>query len=646
MKFNHLTVISFADYRNHTRYWLCECDCKDKTRKEIAEPLLVLEYTKSCGCLIKNRKNTEKYKLELEEINKKNGTNIRLKEGVEYVKNRIPITHICTCGKEWDVKPNHILSGNTTSCSMCYTFEDFCLENNRQDVLDRWDYELNDKKPNEITHATANKYYFKCPRGIHKSELNRISDINTNRNVHVYCRQCNSFEQWCLDNNRQDVLDRWDYELNNCKPSEVSYGSSRKKYYFKCPKGLHKSELKNIASFTNSQEGVMNCNQCGSFAQWGLNNIGIDFLDKYWDYEKNTVNPWEISYSCGKKVFIKCQEKDYHGSYPIQCNNFINGKRCGYCKGDKLVHPLDSLGKLLEDKDLLHLWSDKNNKSPYKYTPWANQDTYWKCPEGKHKDYPRSINSSNKLDFKCPECSRELKESIMATTLKQVLKHEYPNTIWEHNAGFRTPKNYISRYDIFVPELDNLLIECQSWYHDDPEKQKIDKLKKQYAIDNSYNYMAIDNRDYTPLKAIQIFFPEIKEIPDYIDLLRDTMINWDLKEAQKLLNEGYTYQEVADIIGVSYSKIQSHTCKGRLEKPKEYKIKRYDKRIKIVCLDKKDDKLIKIYDSISEAAIDIKNNIKSGNNIRIALKNKNKTAYGFKWMEYNEYIELNNNLNT
>ena len=27
-----------------------------------------------------------------------------------------------------------------------------------------------------------------------------------------------SFYDWCIENNRQDVLDRWDYKLNNCSP--------------------------------------------------------------------------------------------------------------------------------------------------------------------------------------------------------------------------------------------------------------------------------------------------------------------------------------------------------------------------------------------------------------------------------------------
>ena len=38
MKFNHWTVIEYAGRKNkdNRRYWLCECDCGNKTRKEIS----------------------------------------------------------------------------------------------------------------------------------------------------------------------------------------------------------------------------------------------------------------------------------------------------------------------------------------------------------------------------------------------------------------------------------------------------------------------------------------------------------------------------------------------------------------------------------------------------------------------------------
>ena len=227
-------------------------------------------------------------------------------------------------------------------------------------------------------HDDNGKYYCqKCAKILYGNENIRKSRLKNGK----------SFAQWCIDNNRQDVLDRWDYELNDCKPNEILH-KSNKKYYFKCPRNIHKSELKHISHFTGGQEGSIDCKQCNSFAQWGIDNIGEDFFEKYWDYEKNNelgIDPWKISHgNSTKKVWIKCQKKDYHDSYPIKPIHFINNVRCPYCNIINKVHLLDSLGTLYPDSILY--WSSKNKKSPYKYSPFSIQEVYWKCPESKHKD--------------------------------------------------------------------------------------------------------------------------------------------------------------------------------------------------------------------------------------------------------------------
>ena len=138
-----------------------------------------------------------------------------------------------------------------------------------------------------------------------------------------------SFYDWCIENNRQDLLDRWDYELNGCSPKDILYGT-KNKYYFKClihPE--HCSELKLINTITSGSKKHLNCKQCNSIAQWFIDN-NLDIKD-YWDYDKNTVDPWEISIGMGKKIWVKCQEKDCHGSYYIRCADFVNGHRCPKC---------------------------------------------------------------------------------------------------------------------------------------------------------------------------------------------------------------------------------------------------------------------------------------------------------------------------
>ena len=70
------------------------------------------------------------------------------------------------------------------------TFEDWCLENNRQDILDLWDYDKNNKSPSEVPAGTKIKYFFKCPNGLHKSESRRLLTITDKPNHNLMCTQC------------------------------------------------------------------------------------------------------------------------------------------------------------------------------------------------------------------------------------------------------------------------------------------------------------------------------------------------------------------------------------------------------------------------------------------------------------------------
>ncbi len=381
---------------------------------------------------------------------------------------------------------------------------------------------------------------------------------NYKNNIHedgrYYCKKCatnlfsvktrtsnklingKSFEQWCINNNRLDILNRWDYELNDCKPSEITF-SNGKKYYFKCPRELHKSELKRISGFISGQEGTMDCKKCISFAQWGIDHLGEDFLEKYWDYEKNIIDPWDVSYgSSTKKVYIKCQEKEYHGSYNIKCKDFTINMRCGYCHG-KLVHPLDSLGKILEDKELLHLWSDKNKKSPYKYTPKSEQKVYWKCPEGIHEDYPRNIKNSNKCNFRCPECDYSKGEEAISNYfiskgLIKIIDEDYKiiDDSFKDKCQYYIPQkkfkglvgtgNGLLSYDFYLPNKQyNLLIEYDGEFHyqviklykNEPIKyaeerlrkqQEHDRLKDEYAENNNINLLRIPYWEFDNIENI------------------------------------------------------------------------------------------------------------------------------------------------
>ena len=212
------------------------------------------------------------------------------------------------------------------------SFYDGCIENGQNEFIDFWDYELNGGcTPRDVGYSSNKTYFFKCERGLHKSEQKMICYL-TNGHASINCRYCNSFSQWCFDNGNEYYLDLWDYEKNECSPRDISYGSN-KKVWFKCPRGLHDSEQKRIDSLTSGNTGFK-CNSCNSIGQYLIDSYGEYALEKYWDSQKNgNLNPFEIPRASRKKVWIKCQKDEMHSSYFIACYSFTsNGNRCPKCK--------------------------------------------------------------------------------------------------------------------------------------------------------------------------------------------------------------------------------------------------------------------------------------------------------------------------
>jgi hypothetical protein len=214
--------------------------------------------------------------------------------------------------------------------------KEWCVSNGRQDILDRWDYILNNVHPEDISVQSKMCFYLKCTNGIHDSSKFQICTL-PKHNSTLECKYCLSFGYWCITNNRNDLLNRWDYELNKCSPMEVTKSSPRV-YYFKCPRGIHESSSYKLSNLTKYTYGAAQCRLCNSFAQWGIDNIDEHFLELYWDYEKNIgVDPWKIAFRARPTtvIYIKCQYDESHGSYKTFPDHFVEGARCPQCSTTK-----------------------------------------------------------------------------------------------------------------------------------------------------------------------------------------------------------------------------------------------------------------------------------------------------------------------
>ena len=178
-----------------------------------------------------------------------------------------------------------------------------------------------------------------------------------------------------------------------------------------------------------------------------------------------------------------------------------------------------------------------------------------------------------------------------------------------------------------------IAIEIQSAYHDKKEQKEKDLVKKNFWINNGYDFFALDIRKYTVLEMCKIFFPYLEEIPDYVDYNFSNCVDFNL--VQNYLNSGYSIKEISKIMNQKHGTIQSLVYRKVVTLPENY-YKDVLKRRPIVRLSKNGD-YISRFVTASEAN---KQGFKSGTVNRV-LKGKQKYAYNSMWVYENDYLSGN-----
>ena len=316
------------------------------------------------------------------------------------------------------------------------SFYEWCIENNKQIYLDNWNYDKNGN-PKNYSYTCSNKIFLKCPRGLHDDSCKIIRNIirpNTNPD---YCDICNSFGQWCLDNDKYVLLKLWDYDLNNCSPFDIGTYSNNS-YYFKCSRKLHESHKHVIYSISKGANNAI-CRKCNSVGQLGIDKYDDDFFSKYWS-SKNTKSAYDIQIGSKQKFWLTCQICG--DEYLIRADHFAKGVRhkgCSLKNGkSKLQKKVENYISILYDKyTLLH----ENNCTIVPKSPINNYNMYY----------------DNEI--------KELKLIIEVHGLQH-----YKTTSWDK---MNAEKQNITQEEVFKKRL---------FY---------DEYKMNYAIEHGYSYLII-----------------------------------------------------------------------------------------------------------------------------------------------------------
>lgn len=392
------------------------------------------------------------------------------------------------------------------------TLGEYLTETYGKNAIELYWSEKNTLSPYDYTCGSHKKVWIKCQN----VEYHEDYDVSCAKFVEnrrcPYCSSVrihkkDSFGQYLEDNN---FIKYWS-DKNNISPYVLSKNSS-KKILMTCEnKHYHGDYSIVVDKYTKGNR----CPYCASkkvhpqdsFAQWGIDNICEDFLEKYWSKD-NVINPYSLPIKSSTIVKMICQNKEYHDDYYIRIYDFTNGKRCSMC-GNHKVHLNDSLGATYTKA--IKIYSKKNKKNVYEVYPHSGIKYWWECENKIHEDYKRSCDVSVKLDFRCPQCSSIKKESFLQEKVRLCL-NELKYTILHENQCSIVPKNPKNKYslpfDNEVVEL-KLIIEVHgqqhyneirgesNWLKDlTPEqylhKRKLyDRYKRFIAHVNGYRYLEI-----------------------------------------------------------------------------------------------------------------------------------------------------------
>ena len=199
---------------------------------------------------------------------------------------------------------------------------------------------------------------------------------------------------------RPDLVERWDYEKNgSITPEMVTLGTGQR-FYWKC-KICNRSYL---ALPSKIAEGSV-CSKHRNLLKYDGNDLATKHpeLLKYWDYEKNDVNPSEIFGGGERVVYWKC-EKGH--SYTKSIIKHVRGEGCPVCAGKKVLVGFNDLSTVCPDVAKTWNYPKNGDALPTHITAHSNKKFWWICEHG-HEWEAKVCNRVNGRG--CPECYKAQK---------------------------------------------------------------------------------------------------------------------------------------------------------------------------------------------------------------------------------------------
>lgn len=371
-----------------------------------------------------------------------------------------------------------------------------------------------------------------------------------------------------------------------------------------------------------------------------------------WDFDKNDelgLNIYKVTKASNKKAW-------WIGRCGHEWDRTIIGEMrargCPYCLNKRILKGFNDMWTT--NPDLASLLADPEDG--YKYMQSSNEKVNWKCSKCDFRIKGKIINNVVKQGLHCPKCSDGLsypEKLFLGILLNLDIKFIYQKSfLWSDKRI----------YDFYLPDFDTIIeIHGMQHYKETTrkgsrtlqEEQDNDRLKEQLAKDNGIeHYIVIDARysdfEYIHKNVINsaiYFLLDLSNVDwKYVNVFS---LNSLVKDVSLMFNGGMEIVDIIQKTGLSRSTVTNYLkqgdnigwCKYNARQRMIDRGNRLSETRKVVQLTFYGT-FIRSWDSITQAVAGIE--VGNVTNISACCREKQKTAFGFKWMykeDYDKYIE-------
>lgn len=312
----------------------------------------------------------------------------------------------------------------------------------------------------------------------------------------------------------KELMKEYNYEKNKEFNLNSLTFSSGKKVWWKCKKG---HEWQAIIANRNKGQGCPICS--GKKVVAGVNDLFtvIPELKKEWDFDKNIINPREISVGSNKDAFWVCKLKH---KYKMRISHRTSGHGCPYCSGNRILTGYNDLKTWCKNNNpgILEKWDyRRNGMFPIDESKNSKRIVWWKCAVCGN-EYKNKIRNEISNIF-CPKCNKRNKTSFPEQAIYYYIKKVFPDAI----NGYKDVDKGITELDIYIPSKKlGIEYDGEAWHNNESTRNKellkyeackkndIKLIRFKEKINDTDRYLCDELIQSSYNKDISIFNEEIK----------------------------------------------------------------------------------------------------------------------------------------